>query len=45
MNGVRAFVDTNVIVYLYSQADEQKRNRAYSALKYEEGRKENVSSW
>ena len=33
MNGVRAFVDTNVIVYLYSQADEQKRNRAYSVLK------------
>ena len=34
MNGVRAFVDTNVIVYLYSQADEQKRNLAYSVLKH-----------
>lgn len=33
MNGDKAFVDTNVIVYLYSQADEQKRNRAYSVLK------------
>ena len=34
MNGVRAFVDTNVIVYLYSNADEQKRNRAYTVLKH-----------
>ena len=33
MHDVRAFVDTNVVVYLYSQADEQKRNRAYSVLK------------
>ena len=32
MNGDRAFVDTNIIVYLYSQADEQKRSRAYSVL-------------
>ena len=33
MNGVRAFVDTNVIAYLYSQADELKRNRAYFVMK------------
>ena len=33
MHDVRAFVDTNVVVYLYSQADEWKRNRAYSVLK------------
>jgi predicted nucleic acid-binding protein len=33
MSDVRAFVDTNVVVYLYSQADALKRNRAYSALK------------
>ena len=35
MNDVRAFVDTNIIAYLYShsQADEQKRNHAYSVLK------------
>jgi predicted nucleic acid-binding protein len=34
MNGVkaRAFADTNVFVYLYSQADEFKRGRAYYAL-------------
>ena len=33
MSGIRAFVDTNVIVYLYSQADELKRNRAHSVMK------------
>jgi predicted nucleic acid-binding protein len=33
MSDARAFIDTNVIIYLYSQADEQKRNRAYSVLK------------
>jgi len=33
MNGVKAFVDTNVIAYLYSQADELKRNRAYFVMK------------
>ena len=32
MNGVRAFVDTNVIVYLYSQVDKLKRDRAYSVM-------------
>ena len=33
MNGVKVFIDTNVIAYLHSQTDEQKRNRAYSVLK------------
>jgi len=33
MNGVRAFVDTNVIAYLYSKDDELKRNRAYFVMK------------
>jgi len=33
MNGVRVFIDTNVITYLHSQTDEQKRNHAYSVLK------------
>jgi predicted nucleic acid-binding protein len=33
MNGVRTFVDTNIIVYLYSQADELKRNIVYSVMK------------
>jgi predicted nucleic acid-binding protein len=32
MSGVKAFVDTNIIVYLYSQTDRLKRDRAYSAL-------------
>ena len=33
MNVIRAFVDTNILVYLHSKADEQKRNRAYSVIK------------
>jgi predicted nucleic acid-binding protein len=32
MNDAKAFVDTNIIAYLYSRTDEQKRSRAYSAL-------------
>ena len=33
MSGVRAFVDTNILLYLYSEADELKRNCAYSVMK------------
>ena len=32
MSGVRAFVDTNVIVYLYSDSDKYKRKRAFSVF-------------
>lgn len=32
MNGGRAFVDTNVLVYLYSNDDLAKRERAYRIL-------------
>jgi predicted nucleic acid-binding protein len=32
MSDVRAFIDTNIFVYLYSQSDEFKRRRAYYAL-------------
>jgi hypothetical protein len=30
MPGVKAFLDTNIFVYLYSDTDEQKRSSAYS---------------
>jgi predicted nucleic acid-binding protein len=32
MNAVKAFVDTNILIYLYSGTDEQKRRRAYLML-------------
>jgi predicted nucleic acid-binding protein len=32
MRGVKAFVDTNILVYLYSNTDETKRQRAYHKL-------------
>ena len=34
MNGVKAFIDTNVFVYLYSGNDDDSKNRntAYNAL-------------
>ena len=33
MNGVSAFVDTNVLVYLYSDVDRFKQERAFRALR------------
>ena len=32
MNGVRAFVDTNILVYLYSDVDHIKQKQAFGAL-------------
>jgi predicted nucleic acid-binding protein len=32
MSDIKAFVDTNIFVYLYSQTDSLKRDQAYSAL-------------